>query len=291
LPLVSTPPTLALAAGVRPISVPTRRGDLAALECAPGGTSTLRPVVLVPGFTGSKEDFIAVLAPIAAAGHPVLAYDQRGQYESRGDDDPASYEVGALAEDLLAVTAHVGGPVHVVGHSFGGIVSRAAVLADSSAFRSLVLLDSGPAGVPDPGRSTAQRLVQALAVLDLSTIWAMGRQMDAQAARDRGEAVPPPDVEEFLRRRFVANNPVGLARLGEQLMGAADQVEELAAVGLPGLVVFGEGDDAWPPGLQVEMAQRLGVDAVPIAGAGHSPAATHPEATVEVLLRFWAGLG
>ena len=54
--------------------------------CVPSrSTATGAPVLLVPGYTGSKEDFIAVLAPLAAAGHEVLAIDQRGQYESPGD--------------------------------------------------------------------------------------------------------------------------------------------------------------------------------------------------------------
>src|SRR5215467_5129606 len=44
-------------------------GRLAALEAAPAGPVPVRGVaVLVPGFTGSKEDFIPLLSPVAAAG-------------------------------------------------------------------------------------------------------------------------------------------------------------------------------------------------------------------------------
>ena len=56
---------------------------LAALEAAPAGPVPVRGVaVLLPGFTGSKEDFIPLLPLIAAAGYRVICYDQRGQYES-----------------------------------------------------------------------------------------------------------------------------------------------------------------------------------------------------------------
>src|SRR5687768_8156993 len=89
---VSTPPFLDLPEGVREDRMLTPRGDFALLTAAASGSPARPPVVLVPGFTGSKEDFIAVLAPIAAAGHPVTALDQRGQFQSPGGDDPTSYD-------------------------------------------------------------------------------------------------------------------------------------------------------------------------------------------------------
>ena len=53
-----------------------------------------------------------------------MACDQRGQYESPGTDDPADYSVESLATDLLDLVDELGGVAHVVGHSFGGLVSR-----------------------------------------------------------------------------------------------------------------------------------------------------------------------
>ena len=41
--------------------------------------------------------------------------------------------------------AETGDPLHLVGHSFGGLVTRAAVLAEPALFTSLTLLGSGPA--------------------------------------------------------------------------------------------------------------------------------------------------
>ena len=42
------------------------------------GPCELGTVLLVPGYTGSKEDFIALLGPLAAAGRRVVAVDLRG---------------------------------------------------------------------------------------------------------------------------------------------------------------------------------------------------------------------
>ncbi len=286
---MSRPPFLALPDGVRAASVPTARGPLAALVADPaggpeGGPRAKAPVLLVPGYTGSKEDFIAVIAPIAAAGHPVVAIDLRGQFESTGDDEPTSYDIAVLAEDVLAVLKAFDRPAHLVGHSFGGLVSRAAAVAGPGAVRSLTLMSSGPAAVPAPADAQIGLLVQALPVMDLETIWVAKRQIEAQT-----ETVPPrPEVEDWMHRRFVANHPASLLRMAQQLLTAADATDELAGVGLPLLVLFGDQDDVWPPALQAATAARLGARTVALPEVGHSPAADAPEQTVAALLEFWA---
>ena len=286
---MSRPPFLALPDGVRAASVPAARGPLAALVADPaggpdGGPRAKAPVLLVPGYTGSKEDFIAVIAPIAAAGHPVVAIDLRGQFESTGDDEPTSYDIAVLAEDVLAVLKAFDRPAHLVGHSFGGLVSRAAAVAGPGAVRSLTLMSSGPAAVPAPADAQIGLLVQALPVMDLETIWVAKRQIEGQT-----ETVPPrPEVEDWMHRRFVANHPASLLRMAQQLLTAADATDELAGVGLPLLVLFGDQDDVWPPALQAATAARLGARTVALPAVGHSPAADAPEQTVAALLEFWA---
>ena len=282
---MSTPPFLELPAGVQATSVATPRGPLAVLRAEPAA-ATGAPVLLVPGYTGSKEDFIAVLAPLAAAGHDVLAIDQRGQYESPGTDDPSSYDVKVLADDVLSVLAGLAGPAHLVGHSFGGLVVRAAALADPAALRSLTLMSSGPAAIPAPADTGVGLMLQALPVMDLEAIWAAKRQIESQT-----EIAPPrADIEAWLHDRFVANHPMGLHRVAEQLLSEPDRTDELAALDLPVLVLLGEHDDVWPPALQAEMATRLGAAAAVLPDAGHSPAADLPEVTAAQLLTFWAGI-
>ncbi|MGH8968616.1 MAG: alpha/beta fold hydrolase [Actinomycetes bacterium] len=282
---MSTPPFLDLPAGVRPERLTTRRGTLAALvadaSAEPVGSAV--PVLLVPGYTGSKEDFIAVLEPIAAAGHPVTAIDLRGQFESPGDDEPTAYDLAALADDVLALAGVIGRPLHLVGHSLGGLVARAAALADPVAFATLTLLDSGPAAIPHPAASNLGLLVQALPTMDLESIWVAKRRIESAT-----EATPPPPhIEDFLHRRFVANHPLALLRLAEQLLAETDRVAELARVDVPLLVAYGADDDGWPPTVQAEMAARLGATVAEIPHAAHSPAAENPAATAHVLTTFW----
>ena len=125
---------------------PGRAGPLTALDT--GGEAVRGTALLVAGYTGSKEDFAPLLAPLAEAGYRVVALDQRGQYESPGPDDPAAYSVAELGQDVVAVARVLreesGEPLHLLGHSFGGLVTRAAVLAEPALFTSFTLLGSGP---------------------------------------------------------------------------------------------------------------------------------------------------
>ncbi len=278
---MSAVPDLPLPEGVTAYAVDVPRGPLAVLDaCPPDPTAT---VLLVPGFTGSKEDFRFLLRPAFDAGLRAVAVDQRGQHDSPGPDDPAAYEVHCLAEDLLALVAALGdGPVHLVGHSFGGLVARAAVLQDPKAFRSLVLMDSGPSALGGPRAEVLPLMKQILDEQGLAALW--------EAAQALPTAKPqPPDVLAFLQKRFMAGSPAALHGMGDALVSEPDRVEELRETGVPTLVVFGEADDAWSPAVQREMADRLGCAVVVVPGSVHSPAAENPEFTAEALWRFWRG--
>jgi pimeloyl-ACP methyl ester carboxylesterase len=262
-------------------------GPLAALDTGGGAAAT---ALLVAGFTGSKEDFAPLLSPLAAAGVRAVAIDQRGQYESPGPDDPAAYTVAELAADVLAVSRELradgSGPLHLVGHSFGGLVARAAVLADPAAFTSLTLLGSGPAGLTGP---RAELLDHLAPLLESGGVPAVHGAMEALATTDpRAQAVPAA-TRAFLDRRFLRNAAAGLRGMAEAMVGEPDRTAELAAAGLPVLVVHGEADDAWTPTAQAEMARRLGARHEVVPGSIHSPAVENPPQTLEVLLDFWSG--
>lgn len=258
-------------------------GRLAAVSLRPAGEPR-GTAVLVPGFTGSKEDFSPVLAGLAGGGWHVVALDQRGQHESPGPQDVSAYSVAALATDLRAVLRQVDAPVHLVGHSFGGLVARAAVLADPTGVASLALVSSGPGALTGP-RVDAMSAVRPL--VEAADLVAVADLMDAAAALDPLRREVPDDVRDFLRTRFLASSATGLLAMGDALTSEPDRVDELAALDLPVLVVYGEHDDAWPPAVQRRMADRLGAQRVVIQGARHSPAAEQPAATVAALLAFW----
>ncbi len=259
----------------------TRRGEIAALEA---GSASSPTVALVPGWTGSKEDFVALLAPLAQAGWHAVAIDQRGQYETPGTDRESDYRLTALGDDLLALTAELGaGPVHLVGHSFGGLVARAATITEPQAVASLTLLCSGPGPQPAERHVLLQAMADAIPAIGLPATWLAKRAYE----RSQGAPEPPPEIERFMELRFVKNHPLALREMTLHLTRAPDDLVALAATGVPVLVAFGADDDGWPTAEQRAMADRLGASVAVIDGAGHSPAAERPEQTVAALERFW----
>lgn len=284
---MSVPPSLQLPAEARSVRIPAGTGDLAALVAEPTQDVPSRPsVLLVPGYTGSKEDFLPVLGPLARSGRRVVAIDLRGQHESGGPEEPSAYTIAALAKDVATVLAGLGELAHLVGHSFGGLVSRRAVL-DGSRPTSLTLLGSGPGALGGP-RAALVELMRP--ILDDGGVPALAA---AAAAADRSNpkyAGVTPDVMDFLHQRLLNSPAAALRTMGEQLVTAADETDELRETGLPLLVAHGESDDAWSPDEQRRMAEQLGAAYVSIAGSVHSPACEAPDATVEVLLDFWASV-
>ncbi|MDA0638441.1 alpha/beta hydrolase [Nonomuraea sp. MCN248] len=281
---MSTPRFLHLPPGVTPGKIETARGTFAVLEALPAtGVVERGPAILLPGVTGSKEDFIAVLQTLALSGRRVLAVDLRGQYETPGGDDPAAYTCAALGADIdaLAQQAGDGEPVHLVGHSFGGLVAREAVIDGRTKFGSLTLLGSGPAGITGRRAEHARWLARTIPASGLRHVWHAGFEPDALAAE------VPDDILAFLRERLLANAPTGLATMAAEVVSAPDRTDELRQIELPTLVLYGEHDDGWPAETQQEMAAALGAECVVVPGAAHSPAVEAPETTAAALVRFW----
>jgi pimeloyl-ACP methyl ester carboxylesterase len=288
---VSVPRSARLPAGVDRTTLPAAHGELAAIVAEPSAPASAggpTDVLCVPGYTGSKEDFAPVLPLLAAAGLRTWAIDLRGQYHSRGDDstDPAVFRRDALAGDVASLVARLGRP-HLVAHSYGGIVSRAAVLAGARP-ASLSMLGSGPAGIQGNRLFLIEAMQPILADGGVEAVWAAAEAVNANDPRSAGA---PADVQAFLAERFLASPAAALRAMGEDLRDEPDQVAALAEIarsaGIPLFVAHGQDDDAWPPEVQRDMAERLGAAYAVIPDSLHSPAVEAPEATAAALLGFW----
>ncbi len=207
------------------------------------------------------------------------------QHETPGPREESAYALDELALDLLAQAAALdGGPVHLVGHSLGGLIARAAVLRDAAPFASLTLMSSGPAAICDAQQERTKLLVAALEAMreDMPGIWTAMRSYDPE------DAVPDgPELAEFLRDRWLATVPEQLIATGRVLVSEPDRVAELSAVDLPMLVLSGEVDYAWPVPLMDDMTQRLNARRVVVPGTEHSPNAENPQVTADALVEFW----
>jgi len=292
---VSTPRSLRIPPSVSARTIATSRGQFAALTAQPAsGVIEQEPALLVPGYTGSKEDFLAILASLSSVGRSVTAIDMRGQYQSGPAAGKAGYELDELAADLIEVAADMAGDaekVHLLGHSFGGLIARQAVLAKPAAFRSLTLLSSGPGTIGGLRARTLRDLLDYLepAGSDIELLATMIGQLWHRQLKPQAEADGTPgEIIDFLAERALLSCPLGLATMARHLLSCPDRTTELAALEqLPKLVSYGENDDAWLPEVQDIMARRLGAERICIPGAAHSPAVEAPEATAAMLTAFW----
>lgn len=297
---MSTPPHLLLPPGAVIERWPARLGERAVLHS--GLDERAAWAVFVPGFTGSKEDFIALPPLLAELDMGMLTYDQLGQHESDGSPDPADYELAQVAGDLAEIIAQVHertgrtDPPHLVGHSFGGLVAQQAVAMGVVHPASLVLLCTGPGALPSHRWGPLPDLVDALPHTSLEALWTIKRELDAAAAQATGQPLAvDPQIDAFLQSRWMGNHPEQLRAFARHLMHQEPLTEQLLsrlagsgarpAIGVS--VVWGEYDDAWPIPMQAALAEQLGAPTIEIPGGSHSPNADDPDGLVAALARAW----
>jgi len=301
---VSTPTSLDLPDGVRRTTIHTVRGRFAALEARPAsGVCEREAALLVPGYTGSKEDFLAILDLLAHDSRRVLAVDMRGQFETPGADDAAGYSAAELGADLAAIMAATDAR-HLVGHSYGGLIGREAVLG-GAVVASFTLMSSGPAALTGPRADELHAMLAAVGAgedalgagagqggsggQDLAALRAgIAELWHAYLEPQAVAAGVPGHIVAFLGRRMRGNDPLGLVLMARHMLTAPDRTAELARLDhVPMLVIYGEDDNAWSPAAQENMARQLGARRLCIPAAVHSPAVEAPATTASALTQFW----
>ncbi|GAA2591744.1 MULTISPECIES: alpha/beta fold hydrolase [Streptomyces] len=267
----------------------TARGEFAVVDSpVADGAAPRGVVVMLPGFTGSKEDFTLLHRPLGARGYRTVAVDGRGQYESDGPEhDEAVYARPELARDVLAQVAALGTRVHLVGHSLGGQIARSAVLLDQAPFVSLTLMSSGPARISESQRQRVKLLRDGLDTMTMAQVWEVMQTMGPPEEAGAPAPAHGPADPERLRERWLGTRPAQLLATGHQLCTEPDRVAELAALALPCHVLSGTYDDTWPVPLLDEMALRLDARRTVVTGAEHSPNTDRPLPTARALADFW----
>lgn len=257
--------------------------DLAAIRIDAIGPAR-GTALLIPGYTSSADTFNCILEPLARRGYNVVSFSQRGQHLSQGPSDVSEYSLERLGADVheLITTMNLGPRVHLLGHSFGGVVSIEAVLQKPEAFASLTMWNSGPECMGGDIESQRHALLEyGPRAFYLSTRIAAGLDPDADI---KGELNL---VEQYYYDRLMGTNPAQLEAGITILANQVNKTAQLKATGVPVLVSHGTNDDAWPIPMQREMAEKLEADYWVIAHAGHSAHADRSHTSAELLATFW----
>lgn len=146
------------------------------------------PVVLLHGFPADSTCWDVVAPRLHEAGLRTLAPDQRGYSPGARPRGRASYRIGELVGDALALLDAAGLPsAHVVGHDWGGGVAWALAAAAPSRVRSLTVLSTPhPAALVRAMVSGDQALrswYMAAIQLPLLPEWLLSRHLEALLRR------------------------------------------------------------------------------------------------------------
>lgn len=242
-------------------------------------------VILLPGVTGSKEDFALMLPLLADAGYRVEAYDLAGQYESAAagpehlSPPRPHYDYDLFLDDLYAVLEAGHTPAHVLGYSFAGLVAQLGLSRRPELFASLTLLSTPPAtgqvfrGIKRIGRFSGVTSARQGAALML---WGI---------RNNLNRVPPRRLA-FVRERFALTRRSSVDDIVGLMMTTPDFAEAVAAASVPKLVAVG-AHDLWPTEQHSAYARRIRAR-LAVYATGHSPCETAPHQLVRDMLALFA---
>jgi L-proline amide hydrolase len=104
------------------------------------------PLVVVHGGPGCTHDYLDSLTGLAATGRAVIHYDQLGNGRSTHLRDKGAdfWTVDLFKEELDNLIAHLGiaGRYHVLGQSWGGMLTAEHAVTRPAGLRSIVIADS-----------------------------------------------------------------------------------------------------------------------------------------------------
>jgi 3-oxoadipate enol-lactonase len=236
--------------------------------------------VFFHGLGGQRGNWDAQLTALQGV-RRCCAWDLPGYGDSPGL--PGSLpEIAAVAGAWIEGLG--GGPVDVVGLSFGGMVAQHLAINRPDLVRTLALLDTSPAfgldGVTTP-EAWLENRVRAIRFPESSTV-GVEQVVDGLVGSAASDEV---------RATLIASmRAVPAATLEAACRALVDHntLERLPQIKAPTLVMVGEEDTETPLSYAESIASRVpGADLVEVSGAGHLLNLEQPEVVNERLRQHW----
>jgi proline-specific peptidase len=257
------------------------------------------PLLCLHGGPGGTHLRFAALAALADE-RDVVVYDQLGCGNSSQPSDPSLWTVELYVAEVAAVREALGlDHVHLLGHSWGGMLALEVALTQPAGLESLVL--SSTLSSARLWESEAQRLRAELpddvrGVLEAHE--ASGTLDDpayegavrAYFGRHLCRLDPWPEVVEeimWTTREEVYNTMWGPNEMVPTgTLAGWDVTPRLAGIRVPTLVLCGRYDEATPHQAEVIASGILGAELTVFEESAHMTLIEEPERYVDVVRRF-----
>ena len=232
------------------------------------------PVLVLPGFAGSIEEFAALREALVTAGYRVITADLPGS--GRSEPQPRAYPATYFEDDarsFAALLQHLAvGPAHLMGFSDGGEISLLMAALMPGVARSVVTW--GAAGVlNDPDGRLGE---------------AMYNVVDH----------PIPPLQEFRDYLIATYGEANARAMTQSLVGALRDIikdggdlslSKAGTITAPVLLIAGEHDIFAPPALASQLAARIRTaEVLEAEGAEHNVYGDRPEWVTQTILD-WVG--
>ncbi len=275
--------------------VPANGVALAAEAFGAGALEAPRPLVLVHGFTGFRQDFAPVIDALLPHARRIVSLDLRGHGESTHTGDEATYTLDALAADIAAALATLGvARCDLLGHSMGGMLAQRVALATPERVASLILLCTSAeplAWIDESALRLAAYVGREQGMTKLAEI------LRARAPADPARSEPDRRLERewgserfwaWRNARVVATDPAAYQALGLALRHAPDFRERLRAIACPTTAIVGALDAEFIAASARMAAAIPGARRVVLENAAHQPQLEAPDAFVRAVAEHLA---
>lgn len=248
---------------------------LAALEAGAERPTGGRPLLLVHGFCGAKEDFADWLDPLADAGWHAVAPDLPGHGASQPPPGTYPYGLSTFADEVTAVADALGWPTFtLLGHSMGGMVAQVVALRRPERLDALILMDTGHGPVPGIDRDLRDLGAAIVREQGMAALVAIPQE---DSAAHRRVVAQRPGYKEFCDGKALAAAPDMWLALTDAFFDTPDRLDALSRVALATLVVVGDEDSQFRPDCERLAHVMPGARLAVVPGAAHCPQFEAPD--------------
>lgn len=231
-----------------------------------------RPLVLVHGFSGSRDDFADVLEPISQLGR-TLVPDLRGHGDTANPGE--GYSLNRLRDDLAGFLDATGvKSCDLLGHSLGGMIALRLVLSEPDKVASLILMDTAARAHMRMPNSVLSMIKWITRIIPMRWQWhalKATRHRRPEPARRAEQEMGSERYWQRIRAKLEAMDKAAFNQLVRAFTKQRPLGDRLHEIHCPTLVLVGDQDEAFLEPSR-EMAEGIpDAKLIIIKNAHHSP--------------------